>query len=74
MSYPKNKSRGERPKVGKIPSTPEFGPSSHPSSGPSKHDGRENLQAGTSFDDRETPFVAYWKTPARVLRHFGGND
>lgn len=74
MSFPNNKIRGERPAVGKVPSTAEFGASSHPGPGVQSFDGRKNTNAGTSFEERESPFVEYWKTPARVLRHFNGTD
>ncbi len=68
MSYPVEKTKGERPAVG---SDPKVGGGSNPENGPQRYDGRARLHKGT---EPESPFVEYWKTPAKVLRHYGGND
>ncbi len=68
MSVPREKGKAKRPAVGK---SPEVGGSSAPEDGPQKYDGRARLHAGTKPD---SPFVEYWKTPAKVLRKYGGND
>ncbi len=39
------------------------------SSGPSKHDGRANTNAGTG-----PKLKNYFAAPAKILRRYGGND
>lgn len=68
MSYPRESGKSKRPAAG---ANPEVGGASSPENGPQKYDGRERKNAGTKPD---SPFVEYWKTPAKVLRHYGGND
>lgn len=69
MSFPNDKTKGARPAVtGTESVAPEYGAAGR---GPATFDGRNNERGGA---EPEGPFIAYWKTPAKVLRHFGGND